>query len=191
MDVTVITPSLPERHDLLAAAMRSVRDQSAPAAEHLIGVDHEGAGPASVRTRLVEAARTTWVAFLDDDDTLYPHHLEILTRALLRADGDVDVVIPHCEFIGPPIPDGYYNTPYHRATLSAHGIFPITVLARRSLILANDGFRAHDRYEDWSLWNRMADNECRFFVEPIVTWSYNTVAAAKRRTTLPPQVGQP
>lgn len=180
MEVTVITPSIPERGELLAEAIASVNDQTHPPVAHLIGIDVAHAGPSVIRTRLVEAATTEWVAFLDDDDLLYPTHLE---RLAAHAD-DADIVIPYCRFIGKPIPAGYYNVRFQRATLAKHGIFPITVLARRSVILENGGFDPADRYEDWALWNRIADNGGRFVTVPERTWVYRTMRT-DRRTLLP------
>lgn len=170
-DVTVITPSLPERSSMLAEAMQSVAGQTLQPAAHLIAVDWQGGQHAALRTALVRSALTEWVAFLDDDDLFDVGHLGILLSAARRG---ADVVIPHCRFDGPPLPPQYYNQPFDRETLRQRGIFPITVLARRLAILAAGGFRTEDRYEDWSLWNRMADDGARFVVVPRVTWTYRT-----------------
>ena len=180
MDVTVVTPSLPSRSDLLGEAMASVAAQTL-SAPHLIAVDHRGEGPAPLRNRLLAATGTKWVAFLDDDDLLDPCHLEELVLAGERA--AADVVIPWCRFEGGSIPVGYYNVPYDRATLRRHGIFPITVLAKTTAILAGGGFRPEDRYEDWSLWNRMADQGRFFLTVNRVTWTYR-MGRADHRTLL-------
>lgn len=175
MAVTVITPSLPERAGLLAECITSVAAQTFAPAAHLIGVDHTHDGPARVRNRLLAATDTEWVAFVDDDDLLDAHHLETLTSAPVA-----DVIIPFCRFDGPPIPTRYVNQPYDRGALADHGIFPITVLARRQAILAAGCFDPVNRYEDWSLWNRMADNGATFTVVPTVTWTYRTAHAGRR-----------
>ena len=176
MDTTVITASLPHRAHLLADAVASVAAQTHPA-EHLISVAAMR-GVADVRNSLMRGAETEWVAFLDDDDLLDPHHLETL---LAHSDG-ADVVIPYCRFDGPPLPEGYCNRPYDRAALRRHGIFPITVLARRDAVLAAGGF-ATEGWDDWQLWNRMADEGRRFVTVPEVTWTYRT-ATPDRRTDL-------
>lgn len=167
--ITVITPSLPSRGAMLADAMRSVAHQTLRPAVHMIAVDYAGFGPAAVRNDLLEGVLTPWVAFLDDDDILDPDHLEVLATTVDL--NTVDVVISHCRFNGDTIPDKYCNRPYDRDALREHGIFPITVLARRKAILAAGGFGG-ERYEDWSMFNRMADNGCRFHVIPRVTWTY-------------------
>lgn len=170
MDVTVITPTIPERARMLAEAIATVAAQTAPPTGHLIAVDHRRSGPAELRTLLVGSASTEWVAFLDDDDLLDADHLERLAEV---AGPDVDVAYSWCR-LDPPgaIGDQFYNQPYDRQALRRHGIFPITVLARRAAILDCGGFRPEDRYEDWALWNRMADRGARFACLPEPTWTY-------------------
>lgn len=167
IDVTVITPSLPSREHMLKEAVDSVACQTLKANDHLIGVDWLNAGPAAVRNTLLEATTTEWVGFLDDDDILDRHHLDTLASAADRA----DVIGSYCRFSGDSIPAQFCNRPYDRKALRRHGIFPITVLARRQAVLAAGGF-GQERYEDWALWNRMADQGCRFEIIPIVTWTY-------------------
>lgn len=178
MDVTVITPTVPERSAMLAEAVASVNAQTLAPVEHLIGVDHAHDGPAAVRTRLTEAARTEWVAYLDDDDLLDPHHLETLA---VNADG-ADVVYPWCR-LDPPGAIGaqFYNQHYDRDALRQRGIFPITVLVRRLTVLeAGGGFRPEDRYEDWAAWNRIAERGGRFACVPEPTWTYRFHGADQR-----------
>lgn len=167
IDVTVITPTLPSRQAMLMEAVDSVARQTLKAKDHLIGVDWLAAGPAAVRNSLLEATDTEWVAFLDDDDVLDRHHLATLAEAVDRA----DVIGSYCRFSGDSIPDQFCNRPYDRKALRRHGIFPITVIARRELVLAAGGF-GEERYEDWALWNRMADQGCRIEIMPTVTWTY-------------------
>lgn len=126
------------------------------------------------RNRLIEACDTQWVAFLDDDDTLFPHHIETLLS------GTADVVVPHCRFAGPVIPrpdccEGKYNRPFDRQHLNVHNLFPVTVLARREAVLDVGGFPT-DRIgpEDWALWKKMNATGATFQVIPEVTWTYHT-----------------
>jgi hypothetical protein len=169
VDVTVITPSLPSRGDLLAEAMATVAWQTAPPTAHMVGVDYGMRGPAAVRNELLAGVRTEWVAFLDDDDLLDDIHLETLLTAGHHA--DAAVVVPHCRFVGEVIPEKYCNRSFDRGALRQHGIFPITVLARTEAI-RRAGCFGPERYEDWSLWNRMADQGAFFLVVPEKTWTY-------------------
>lgn len=178
--VSVITPSIPSRRELLVEARRSVADQTVPV-HHLID-DHPDRPVAEKRNRLIRAADTEWVAFLDDDDLLDSIHVETLLGH------DADVVVPFCRFSGPPLAPvnccaGYYNRPYDRDDLRQHGIFPITVLARRDAILGAGGF-GDGIYEDWDLWNAMADAGATFEVVPTVTWTYRRTGAGRSRPRL-------
>lgn len=85
-DITVVTPSLPERGDMLAEAIASVQAQTLPAAAHLIAVDHQRLGPGPLLNQLTRAAETEWVSILADDDLYDPDHLEALADAADGAD---------------------------------------------------------------------------------------------------------
>ena len=184
-DVAVITPSLPRRHRLLAEAISSVAAQTIPV-EHLIYSD-EILSVSEKRNRLIQCAGTEWVAFLDDDDLLDVRHIE----TLLEHASNADVVIPHCRFQGPPLPspaccEGFVNRPFNHADLKDHGIFAITVLARRQSILDVGGFPSGD-LEDWRLWKTLANAGARFEVGPEVTWTYRTSGSDRRtRELFPP-----
>lgn len=178
VDVTVITPTVPERAIFLGECIASVFSQTVTPVSHLIGMDLSRRGPAMVRSDLIAAATTHWVAFLDDDDLLDPDHLEVL----VAASAGHDVVGSYCRFDGPPLPDKYCNRRFDLRVLRQHGCFPITVLARRQAIIDADGFRPDDRYEDWSLWNRVADNGGTFLIVPRETWTYRTAHAGRRTT---------
>lgn len=81
-DITVVTPSIPPRAcpgGMLDQAIISVRDQLLqPAGGHVVVLDVGKEGAAVTRQRALDAVRTEWVAFLDDDDFFYPHHLQTL-----------------------------------------------------------------------------------------------------------------
>lgn len=179
MKIAVITPSVPDRSQMLCRAIQSVNQQSLPPDEHLIGVDFSHIGPARIRNQLISCTDADWIAFLDDDDRLDPHHLSTLAEHADQA----DVVIPYCRFDGPPLPNGYYNRPYDRRVLRRHGIFPVTVLARRELLEKAELFNPEERYEDWGTWNRMADLGARFVVVPTYTWTYATEHETRRTRT--------
>lgn len=78
--ITVVTPSLPVRGELLGEAMESVVRQQLLPESHLVMVDHALVGPEVLRWRGLIAAATDWVAFLDDDDVWGPEHLLHLLR---------------------------------------------------------------------------------------------------------------
>jgi len=76
--ITVCIPSIPPRAALLRRALRSVLQQTMPAAAVSVAVDLDREGAAKTRQRALDAVQTRWVAFLDDDDELLPNHLAAL-----------------------------------------------------------------------------------------------------------------
>lgn len=63
---------------MLAQAVQSVALQTLPAAAISIAVDSEHRGAWHTRQRAVDAVKTEWLAFLDDDDLFKPQHLQRL-----------------------------------------------------------------------------------------------------------------
>lgn len=166
MSVAVVTASLPERAARLAEAAASVAAQTIPPAAHLIGIDFARHGPTAVRNALVRAAGTEWVAFLDDDDVLYPGHLATLTAGAAGA----DVVYSFCDVEGR---GGWTpNQEFDAAALRSYNFIPVTALVRRSAFLSVGGFPESHPVEDWDLWRRLLDAGAEFRCVPTVTWLY-------------------
>lgn len=165
--ISVITASLPSRSAMLAECVASVASQTLAPAEHLVLVDHARRGPAEVRWQLVLAAASEWIAVLDDDDVLYPRHLELLAAETPRA----DIVYSYCEVEGR---DWTPNHHFDADLLRARNYIPITALIRRDLIVElggwNDG--AANGWEDWDLWLRALDAGATFASVPEITWRY-------------------
>jgi hypothetical protein len=77
-DVTVCVPTIPPRRRQLLRALESIETQALRPAETLVRYDYRGEGAAATRSRALRDVRTAWVAFLDDDDEMYPDHLREL-----------------------------------------------------------------------------------------------------------------
>jgi hypothetical protein len=88
-DVTVVIPTIPMRRDLLARALLSVTGQTHPVAAVAIAMDTDRSGAWATRNRAASMVRTTWTAFLDDDDELLPHHVEHLLAVAKNEHADV------------------------------------------------------------------------------------------------------
>jgi hypothetical protein len=87
-DVTVVVPHLPSRGGYLAQALQSVRRQSVPVADVVVEPDLSMEGAWVTRNRGMLKVDTSWTAFLDDDDQLLPHHVELLTNYAYMFDLD-------------------------------------------------------------------------------------------------------
>lgn len=94
LEITVVIPTIPQRKVMLSRAIRSVLAQTQPAQALIIQCDNEREGSAVTRNRALEAVRTPYVAFLDDDDQFLPHHLQRLSRAVWETAADVAYPLP-------------------------------------------------------------------------------------------------
>ena len=167
--ITVVTPALPGRLRFLMRAADSVARQTLPPAAHLVGVDHERRGSAAVRNQLALAAETEWVALLDDDDYLYPQHLERLGQHVEEA----DVVYSWCDVEGR---DWDPNSRFDPDRLYRENYIPITTLIRTELVRKLGGWRDSSQvthgFEDWDFWKRALDDGAVFRCVPERTWAY-------------------
>lgn len=171
MKIALITPSLPTRAGPLSQALQSVAAQNRKPDRHLVEVDHARAGSATVRNRLADAAADCeWLAFLDDDDILFPDHLGSLADAA-KVTG-AQLVYSFCEVEGR---DGWNPSRLFNAdALRAGNYIPVTVLVERAAFLAAGGFPLDpvNGWEDWALWLALLDNGCRFACRAHPTWRY-------------------
>lgn len=163
MTVAVVTAAIPERFDLLRDALDSVAAQTVQPDEHIVVFDYARRGTADALNRGLAAVTSEWVATLDDDDVLYPWHLEVLLRATRFA----DVVYPYCDCDF----DIHVNAPFNPVALRQQNYIPTTALIRTSALRAVGGW-PDKREQDWALWLRLLDAEARFVHVPTVTWRY-------------------
>lgn len=188
--VTVCIPSIPTgaRAEMLARAVASVERQTLPPAALIVELDHDRTGAAATRQRALERVDTPFVAFLDDDDELFPEHLRLLTEAQART--GADLVYPWFEVEGGTDPfTGQFGRPFDPDELRDHQFIPITVLARTQSVRDAGGFRDFPAEwggsnEDYRLWIAMLDEGCAFVHVPRRTWTWyhwhgNTSGSAK------------
>jgi glycosyltransferase involved in cell wall biosynthesis len=174
--ITVVTPSIPGRHEMLTRAMYSVATQTHPAHAHSIAFDVDRTeGAWGCRTRAMEAARTEWIAFLDDDDTFHTFHLERCVAA--QKESGADIIVPWFQVVGgsDPFPAcrGVQVDPDPTAGMPAFGI---TCLVRRSIVAENDLKFVDRKYtgtpEDYHFWLQCRQAGATFHSIPDETWAY-------------------
>jgi hypothetical protein len=183
MTVTVCIPSIAPRGRMLTRAVASVAAQTRAANGLAVAIDHDRRGAAAVRNEAWQMASTEFVAFLDDDDELLPHHLEHLLA--VQADTGADVVYPWHRIIGP---DGRIKAdllgaqgvPFVASELDVRNFIPVTILVRRELLAEVGGFPLpgspewpHQDCEDWACWRRLRDAGGTFVHTPEVTWLWH------------------
>lgn len=103
MYITVVIPTHGERIDngMTAKAVGSVFQQTLPVSGLIVEVDQFHEGAARTRHAGLMKVTTPWVAFLDSDDSFYPHHLDALLDTALTE--GADFVFSH------PVTWGGYN----------------------------------------------------------------------------------
>lgn len=172
-DVSVLIPTIPGRDDLYHRALASVYRQTAlPGAIH-VWCDRERQGAAVARQGLLGMVTTPWLAWLDDDDELLPHHLAALCRHQ-DATG-ADVVYPDARRVydgSPALADETWSRTFDHTAPAGQGGIPVTVLARTGVVRAA-GFDPADPYEDWGMWVRAAASGATFAHLPEVTWVWH------------------
>jgi len=173
-DITVVTPTIPLRvcNGMLAASNTSVRSQTLlPSGGISVALDVDKVGAAVTRQRALDGVRTEWVAFLDDDDWLYPNHLEVLHGLAIEHGADY----AYSWF------DGNDPFPMHRGRqmdpAQPHHT-TMTVLVRTELA-REVGFANHPEApptwagEDWLFTLNCLKRGAKFIGTGEVTWHYN------------------
>ena len=184
--ITVVIPTIAPRAAAggpLHRAVASAQAQALWPERILVQLDEDRAGAAATRNRALEAVDTEWVAFLDDDDVLYPEHLRLCARAARL--NDADVVYPGYDVVGGEDPVGCFGVPFDGQLLQRRNFIPVTVLARTELVRAAGGFQAHpdehgDPCEDWGLWLAMHQLGARLYHLPQKTWRWNLAPGSTR-----------
>ena len=170
--VDVITPTVAGREHLLADAVASVELQTYTPVRHIIGVD-TGGRPDACRNALVQQSSADWIAFLDDDDILYPEHINKLMLAALNE--GASMAYSRCDYPPGLGLDRYAVEPFDERKLRGANYIPITVLMWRQAFLDVGMFRTPDQfagYEDWFLWLDLLDHGHKFAFCPEITWLY-------------------
>jgi glycosyltransferase involved in cell wall biosynthesis len=184
-DVTIVVPAIPARRETtLPRALASCWAQIHPPECVIVELDWAKAGAGPNRTRGLQKAVTTWVAFLDDDDELLPHHLITLLDTADQT--GADIIVPWFRVIGgadpfpgnracgvPPVGGGMPSFPVTviaRTTVAQQAIFPA-----RDPELTRAGIGTMP--EEYQFFTSLRDKGARFVMIPDETWLYHHHAA--------------
>ena len=182
--VTVCTPTIPPRGQLLSRAMQSVMGQTVKPLAHLIMSDFQKVGAPKMLDACLRTAQTEWVAILADDDEFLPHHLETLWN--LVQDNDADIGYTHFRYSN--LPDAGHLERFRGVPFDYDNPRQMTgvYMGRREYLLDVGGHSAFfdaESYEvdaqgnrvgeDFHLVRRLAHEGARIAVSPEVTWIYH------------------
>lgn len=194
LTVAVCIPTIPGREELLQRALTSVKAQRRKPDQLLIERDSERTGAWATRNRLLARVDADVIAWLDDDDTLRPHHLMACMRVLEQSAWRPDLVYPVPRMVGgkdptavtyqgqfPVSPWGLRWSPEFAAHLRHVGSFiPMTHLVRTEYVRRIEGFRpgytvdgGRYRGEDEDYLIRLLDAGAIFEHLDAVTWNWH------------------
>lgn len=178
--ISVITPTIASRSELLDECKASVAAQAVSVVEHLVEVDVNGAGPSVLRNRMVGRAKGDWILPVDDDDTLDPDYVEVIAPHLTD---DADVVYSWCRVEG--LPDWTPNRLFNDALLLKGNFIPVTACVRRSLVEELGGWpEPPERLqpgEDWEFFKLCLGAGAVFKLVSEVLWTYRIQAGSRNR----------
>lgn len=190
--VTVCVASIPPRAGLLADALASVAVQTRQPDAISVAIDRHAEGEVATRNRAIRAATTDWLALLDDDDRLYPQHLQRLLEH--QADTGADLVYPWFDVDGGGDPLGWEGKPFDGEALRQANYIPVTYLVRRSLVEAVGWFPevgpgSKHVVSDWGFLVEAQDAGGRIVHLPERTWSWRHWGGNRGGRTWEPTLG--
>lgn len=179
--ITVVIPHILHRRKELGEALESVARQYTRATEVLVCVDinpHGTLGCSMMCNQGLNGATQPYVAFLADDDFLYPNHLQLLYDAITTHDADIayswyenkkgDHVYIFDEF-----------QPWDEDRMRASNYICGTILVKRETALKVGGYPTPGTEEwpdlvaeDWGFLIRMADAGAKVVGVDAKTWEY-------------------
>lgn len=165
--ITVITPTIASRKELLAECVKSVKAQTVPV-KHTIILDDTQQGAPAIRNAAVAAATSDWVLFLDDDDLLKPEHIAKIEPFADSA----DVIITWPDYLGFPVQPQWLWKEFDPAILDEWCPWGQCAAVRREIYLAVGGQPDGVVFEDWALWKRLRDGGARFRIVPEILWTH-------------------
>ncbi len=195
------------RPGILRTALESIQNQTYPNIEVVIVEDGKNTAEEMVRTeypglryvyeatgrrigrsgtgnRAMELSSGKYLNFLDDDDILFPNHIEILVKHLKgRKEKAVYSVAKEgrairCQGKSIQLPVGKkqvrFRQPFHRLLLYTQNYIPIqSILFERSLFEKMGGLDENlEALEDWDLWIRYSQMTDFLFVNQVTSCYY-------------------
>ena len=149
---TVVTVSVPERADLLARAIASVRQQTYGPVPHLVRIEApDRFGTQHVtrqRNALLPAVQTQWIAVLDDDDYFMPTYLERMAEAIESAPRPEMTAVAYSYCQGHPHAEG----PFDAERLQRENYIDGEACINMNRLATGYPVQADGKVEDWALY---------------------------------------
>lgn len=172
--VAVVIPTIPPREQLLQRALRSVWEQTSPVNSIIVQYDLHKEGAWVNRWRGAQQVKTKWTAFLDDDDELYPNHIEHLMYCAQAT--NADMVWGWFDVVGGSDPWPHYRGKQYDPAVPH--VVPITYMVKTELLLSTPGFRedplntgAWD-VQDQPVVDSLVASGAKLYADPATTWKW-------------------
>jgi hypothetical protein len=175
--VSVIVPTY-NRPELLIRALESIAEQSFQDYEIIVVNDagrgiyslikdfprirhkkhRKNSGLAAARNTGAKEAKGIYVAYLDDDDWYYKHHLETLVQAMNR-DGARFVYSDAHGIDRYKVREVYCSRDYNKEHLRKKNLTPVCCVMHHRGLFEEAGYfdETLKNHEDWDLWIRMSE----------------------------------
>lgn len=184
--VAVAIPSIDVRGELLRRALASVEEQTRVPEQIVVVIDEHRQGPSATRNACLDQVETDYVAWLDDDDYLYPEHLRLTMETasehaadlvypwFARQDGYDPFRVDHQQVFRRPWDERLWE-----ALMTENNFIPITTLIKVDMLRSVGGFPLpwsedwpHPSNEDWGCWKRLLNAGATFAHCPHETWQW-------------------
>lgn len=163
-------------------ALKSVTEQTLLPDHVIVSYDYDRGGHAATRNKALPMVKTKWTAFLDDDDTLNPNHLEALHKVAEEQEADLvypwHTILDSNDNVQRDVLDGF-GKPFDRDALMRNNYIPVTNIIRTEALYYVGGFpvsgpgKPWHQCEDWGCWQAMIDAGFDKFVHhPERTWNW-------------------
>jgi hypothetical protein len=178
--VTVCLATIPQRRGLLLRALESVENQTVRPDAVVIACDYERRGAAITKTQALVQARTEWVTFLDDDDQMFPYHLELLLKH--ARDSGTDVIYSSAEVVtwdGRVLPNeegwGRYGLPFDAQRMREISYIQTPSLMKTEIAQSVGGFTAagDSTCDEWNMYRAILDAGGTSSHLPQRTWRWH------------------
>jgi hypothetical protein len=152
----------------------------------VVEYDYDHTGAAATKNRALGKVTTEWVTFVDDDDVLYPEHIETLLVAQHEYGADVTYPMAFCSNQPDGMdPVGLQGKPFDADELRRRSYIPTTSLIRTELFQSCGGFQLQNRpgvpgadlYDDWGGYLALLNHGATFHHVPVFTFVWNITSA--------------
>lgn len=185
-DITVAIATIAPRAELLSKALASVAHQTLQPKTIIVEYDWNHDGAPQTKNRALAKVDTEFVAFFDDDDTMWPEHLAKLRAAMDTEAVDVVYSVPFIPQVSGGTDQAIYRSflPFDESELRKRSFIQTSCLVRTRFAVEGGGFWRPEGspYDDWGMYLGCLDVGAKFYHLPEFTFDWNHWGYGQRGT---------